>query len=68
MCLNGISLDYLGRHLKVKLLCLQELVSYFLILQVLSQAQGFNFGELAGCPGLPVEGVAQPNFVFLDFF
>jgi len=55
-------------RLKVQLLCLQEFVSYFLILQVLNQVQGFNLRELGGCQGFQVEGVAQPNFVFLDFF
>jgi hypothetical protein len=54
-----------GGHLKVKLLCLQEFVSYFLtILQVLSQAQGFNLRELGGCPALHVEGVAQPTWYY----
>jgi hypothetical protein len=40
----------------------------FLILQVLNQVQGFNLRELGGCPGFQVEGVAQPNFVFLAIF
>jgi hypothetical protein len=55
-------------HFKVKLLCLQEFVNYFLILQVLNQIQGFNLRELCGCPGFQVEAVAQPNFVFLENF
>ena len=57
-----------GGHLKVKLFCLQEFVSYFLILQVLNQIQGFNLRELGGCPGFQVEGVAQPIFVIFEFF
>jgi hypothetical protein len=58
LCREGV-----GGHLKVELICLQEFVSYFLIiLQILSQEQGFNLRELGGCQPLHVEGVAQPTW------